>query len=93
MITDKSEVSLSCIDEMNIPITSFLSEVAGKWEWRASNFMPRRGAIAAEQYFVVADTKEEIQKMLLEKVIPLFEAAIHNLKTDCENYYWERITS
>ena len=89
---DKGEIPLDQCDEMNIPVVCFLSKPTDsnpKWRFSASNFMPRRESVVQSQYNVEADTKEEIIELVNKHVVPLYEAALNNLKLLGQNYYWE----
>lgn len=91
-IQDLGEISIDSIDDMNVPINSFISEEQdsdGLWEWAADNFMPRKSSCSPYAYSVKAETKEELIAFVNEKVAPLYEVALNNLKVLGENYYWE----
>jgi hypothetical protein len=79
------------INEMNVPVCCHLiapDAVGDSWLWTARNFMPRR-EFCGDDWAVEADSKEEIVAWVNENVVPLYEAALHNLRTHGENYYWE----
>lgn len=88
------EIAIEDCDEMNVPVHAFLSKNdAGKWEWTADNYMPRKGYINQSQYEVVADTEEELMQLIQKYVVPLYEAAIASLKQDGNLYYWQLTTA
>jgi len=91
MIESHGELEIEDANDMNVPVNSFLTynETDKKWEWNASNFMPRKGWCTEDAYSIKADTKEELIALVQEKVVPLYEAALNNLKTHGANYYWE----
>ena len=90
---DKGEIEIAGAGDANIPVNSFLCEPderSPKWRWTADNFMPRRGCVAEGQYKIEADTKESILEAVHKHVVPLYEAALENLKAEGACYYWER---
>ncbi len=92
MIEDKGEILISEADDANVPVNCYLfepDEESSKWRWLASNFMPRKEQVAEGMYEVEADTKEEIIEQIKKYVIPLYQAAITNLRSKGANYYWE----
>ena len=91
-LQDLGELQIDCIDEMNVPINSFISEEKDSdslWEWTADNFMPRKARCSNYAWSIKAETKEELIAFVNEKVVPVYEAALNNLKVLGENYYWE----
>jgi hypothetical protein len=50
--------------------------------------MPRKERCGG-MFRLEADTKEEIIEKVRKHVVPLYEAALDNLKERGENYYWE----
>jgi hypothetical protein len=90
MITNNGDMSIEECNDMNIPVNSFIGpKEDGKWEWSADNFMPRKGWCTEDAYSLEADTKEEIMELIHKHIVPLYEAALNNLKTVGANYYWE----
>jgi len=91
MIKDTGDIEIGRADEMNVPVVCFLHEPDrenGLWSWSAINFMPRKECLGS-RYHLEADTKEEIIELINKYVVPLYKAALTNLKTSGENYYWE----
>lgn len=89
---DLGVMRITDANEMNVPVNSFLTgpnEDCSKWRWQADNFMPRRGILTNYIYEIEADSKETILKAVHEYVVPLYEAALKNLKTKGSCYYWE----
>ena len=79
------------MNDANVPVICFLCEPDGEnrmWTWTARNFMPRKERCGSS-WKLEADTKEEIMQALQKHVIPLYEAALSNLKKHGENYCWE----
>lgn len=82
-------------DDANIPVNLFLSKVKHKRKvkYRLSYdiFMPRKGM--AEGGFLLADTKDEVQTFIREKILPSYKiafdavTAMANGKRD-SFYYW-----
>ena len=91
---DTGIIDLSGADEANIPVNSFLTEPKdnedGRWHWIADNFMPRRAHCSQDQYHLVSDAKEPLLEAVKKYVVPIYKAALENLKTMGENYYWEQ---
>lgn len=80
-------------DDLNVPVESFLMEPdseSPKWRWSASLYMPRKSRIEEDYFNVVADTKEEILDLVRRVVVPIYEAAVHNLSTHGENYFFRK---
>ena len=50
--------------------------------------MPRKECCGDDLY-VEADTKQELLAWVSENVVPLYQAALDNMRTHGENYYWE----
>ena len=92
MMRDLGEMKLDDMNDANVPVVCFLHEPDrpnGMWNWEARNFMPRR-EFCGGSWRLEADTKEEILEAVRKHVVPLYEAALANLKERGENYYWER---
>lgn len=90
---DKGEIELATVDDANIPVNCFVhapDEESTRWRWTADNLMPRKARVAAEQYSIEADTRETIEEAVRKYVVPLYEAALANLRDHGGNYYWER---
>lgn len=91
MIKCIGEMGLEEANEMNVPVSIFISEPEESetaWTLTASNYMPRKGYVAAGQYEYHADTKEELQSLIDTYIIPLYETAVRALKQG-KLYYWE----
>lgn len=89
---DTGELELAGADDANVPVNCFLSAPdadSPKWRWGADNFMPRKGRASESAYSIEADTKEAVLEAVQKYVVPLYEAALGNLRTHGENYYWE----
>jgi hypothetical protein len=90
---DIGEIQIADADDANIPVNSFLTAPdadSDKWRWTADNFMPRKGIATEGRYSIEADSKEAVLEVVQKYVVPLYEAALHNLKTEGACYYWER---
>lgn len=91
MLRDIGDMPITAANEMNIPVRCFVHEPEKEnepWGWSAINFMPRKECCGSE-YFIEADTKEEILDAVTKYVLPLYCVAVENLRTTGENYYWE----
>lgn len=88
------EIQLEEADDLNVPVCSFVLEPdseSPKWRWTAHNYMPRKDRIDLEcTYAIEADTKEEILEAVRRHVVPLYEAALHNLTTHGQNYFFSK---
>ena len=90
-IRNVGEMEMDAMDDMNIPVCCFLCEPEGEgrpWTWHARNFMPRK-EYCGSSWSLEADTKEELIEFVNQRVVPLYEAALNNLKQLGQNYYWE----
>ena len=88
---NKGTIKLEECNEMNVPVNCFINppdEQTKKWTWFASNYMPRKDCLGGE-YVIEADSQEVILAAVNKFVVPLYEAALANLKATGENYYWE----
>jgi hypothetical protein len=93
MIQDSSfsDLSFESISDANVPVNIRISEPDednDKWVLSADNYMPRRARIAPEAYSVEADTREELVLLVQESIVPLYEAALLNLRSESKLYYW-----
>lgn len=93
MITDEGELGTGAINEMNVPINCFIRAPTAEepyWVWTAMNYMPRKEYCSKAEYRLEADTREELVDWVNKNVVPLYEAALFNLKNSGENYYWKK---
>lgn len=89
--TVNGDMDLSDADHANIPVNIFIEEKAeGQWQLWADNFMPRKAVVAQQQYEIEAESKEMLLAALAKYVVPLYEAALLNIKTSGTNYYWQK---
>lgn len=94
---DHGAIPLDQADNLNIPVNCLIVDPSDpladdgvtQWVWAADNFMPRKGRVEEGQYEIHADTKEALLAAVREHVVPLYRAALHNLETKGENYFWE----
>lgn len=89
--TEFSELPYKSIDDANIPVNIAIcepDEENDKWILSADNYMPRRACIAPDVYSVEADTRKELELLVQEIIVPLYEAALFNLRNKNELYYW-----
>ena len=78
------EIEIERCDEANVPVNSFLlppDDECTQWRWIADNFMPRKARVASDQYEIRADSQEPLMEAVQKHVVPLYEAALDNLKT------------
>lgn len=107
-IHSAGEVELEEHDDANIPCNLFISELdeedaqsakdeheldfIPKWELRFDLFMPRKGLMdSAGTYF--AETREELQQLVKEKILPSYKIAFDAITAMAEGkrddfYYW-----
>jgi hypothetical protein len=45
--------------------------------------------MVSENEYEIIDTKENIKDFIIRRVVPLYDAAIFNLETFYECYYWK----
>jgi len=91
-VFETGEMSITEANESNVPVNCFLSavdDVGGGFEWSASNFMPRKGWIAERAFCVRAKDSQTLIALVQKHVAPLYRAALVNLITTGENYYFE----
>lgn len=92
MLKDIGEIPLTEANEEHIPVHCLLakSDIDKRWVWGAADFRLGIGLVVHGAYMLEADTREEIIEYVNKYVVPLYEAALYNLKTFGENYYWKR---
>lgn len=90
--TSDGERDISECNDSNIPVNSFLQPPdendIPQWSWTADNFMPHTGRCNEAVYSIKADTKEDILEAVNKYLVPLYEAALKNLKEKGCCYYW-----
>ena len=89
--TSFAAVSLESISDGNVPVNIRISEPDednDKWVLSADNYMPRLARIAPDAYNVQADTRTELELLVQESIVPLYEAALLNLRSESKLYYW-----
>lgn len=95
---DTGTIKLENCNDANVPINCFIMPPdveSTKWRWTALNYMPRKeyaggGEMPGGDYQIEADSKEAILAAVNKYVVPLYEAALSNIKTSAENYYWKK---
>lgn len=80
------------MEQMDETETEELMEIEGKEYWRltADNYMPRRSRIATGQYMYVAETEEELLKLVRDLIVPQYEIALNKLRVTGNLYHWDR---
>lgn len=89
--TENSELLIERADDANVPVNVSITEpneANPKWILSACNYMPRKGRVAECAYQVEADTREDLEMVIDTFIVPLYEAALNNLKNKRELYYW-----
>lgn len=89
---NKGELELEYANDANVPVCCFLhepDEENPKWRWSANNYCPRKDSVYQDSYKIESDTKEEIMEAVIKHVVPLYEAALINLRSKGSNYYWQ----
>jgi hypothetical protein len=94
---DSGTIKLETCDDANIPMNCCIfppDEESKKWRWFALNYMPRKEYSGGMQmgggcYQIEAESLEVIKAAVNKYVVPLYEIALANLKTNGKNYYWK----
>jgi len=95
---DDANIPVNCFleeieddSEFNDPTRSeFNPKYLGWFKWTADNFMPRKSHVNIAAYIVMAPEKDIILKLVKKHVVPLYEAALGNLRDLGDNYYWKK---
>jgi len=87
---ENGDMSITEANAMNVPVNIFINEEGDGFEMWASNFMPRKERIAQSQYHLKAKDRQTLMAVIQKYVVPLYEAALLNLKNTGSNYYWEQ---
>jgi len=90
-IDDLGEWPITKCDETNVPLNIVISEpdeFNARWTLLADNFKPRNATIDIETYEVEADTKEDILALVHTLILPLYQAATHQLETKGTCFFW-----
>jgi hypothetical protein len=84
---DEAE-SFDVADGFNVPVHVGLheekdketDEKTGYWALRADGFLPRKDQIIEDMFGVRSKDPEQLRQVVAERVIPLYEAALENLR-------------
>jgi len=99
---DLGTICIEECDDANIPVNCFLTQIKpgdedyakkyhGWFAWYADNFMPRKQTVDTGRAFeILARKKQTILSLVTKYVVPLYEAALANLKSSGGNYYWKK---
>lgn len=90
-VTDNGEWPISKVDEANIPVNIVISEPdehQNAWLLLADNFKPCNSQIDIEIYEVEAKCREDLQAIVNALIVPLYEAAVANLKAGGHLFFW-----
>ena len=55
----------------------------------AGNYTPRRETMSCSAYMFMSTNKQELVNIVQKQIVPLYEAALTNLKNNSTNYFWE----
>ncbi len=55
----------------------------------AGNYTPRKEHMSGSVYRFMSTDKQELVNIVQKYIVPLYEAALTNLKNNSTNYYWE----
>ena len=55
----------------------------------AGNYTPRGERMSSGAYVFMSTDKQELVNIVQLHIVPLYEAALTNLKNNSTNYYWE----
>lgn len=92
-VDDLGEWPISKCDATNVPLNIVISEpdeFNARWTLLADNFKPRNATIDIETYEVEADSKEDLMAIVQGIIVPLYEAATHQLKTKGTCFFWSK---
>ena len=92
-VEDVGEWPIAKCDETNVPLNVVISEpdeFNARWTLLADNFKPRNAQIDIEVYEVEADCKEDLLALVQLVIVPLYEAATHQLKTKGTCFFWSK---
>ncbi len=103
---DFGECSIEhAVNDANVPVCIFISKVLegeayyGEYEWNltADNYMPRKNRVASEAYDVYSNDRGVLERIVKERILPLYRAAVTRLERIGEQdknnttclYYWK----
>lgn len=55
----------------------------------AGNYTPRRESMSGSVYAFMSTDRQELVNIVQKCIVPLYDAALTNLKNNSTNYYWE----
>lgn len=55
----------------------------------AGNYTPRKEHMSGSVYRFMSTDKQELVNIVQKYIVPLYEAALTNLKNNSTNYFWE----
>ena len=55
----------------------------------AGNYTPRKEHMSGSVYRFMSTDKQELVNIVQKHIVPLYEAALTNLKNNSTNYFWE----
>lgn len=97
-------LNIQDFDDANIPVCIFLTEAEiekdkdpeqdWKFQLTAHNYMPRKDNVEEDALLVYSDNKEELQQLVKQYILPLYQNAITQLNgiingTNDSLYYWD----
>ena len=94
---ETGDLSFDRADDANIPVDIWLTQTIngdGDWELSAANYMPRRQRIVPDAYYARSSDREDLNRIIRNKIIPLYKAALLQLEKMLEEptagnlYYW-----
>lgn len=104
MIEDRGELEIDAFDDANVPVDIWLTkldldsddeEVAEGFTHvlRIGNYMPRKARVEGGSCEIFADNKEELQALVKDKVLPIYNKAIAKINgiidgSNISLYYW-----
>lgn len=103
-VEDVGELNFDSANSENVPVNIFFGpEVdkygeetgSGYFRLKAGNFMPRSGQSVDTAFEVRSKNQEALKKIVAEKIVPLYEAALARAKgifdgTSDTLYYWDQ---
>lgn len=72
---ETGEISFNDADDMNIPVDIWLDKDGDLFTLRAGNYMPRKGLVVECSYEAKSPNLKDLQTIIKDKILPLYENA------------------
>lgn len=83
MVIETGVIKFTEADSRNIPVDIMLLFVKKHWELTANNYMPRKNRLE-ERAFCATGTREELQKLVENHVLPLYQEVVQQVQNICD---------